>query len=258
MRSFWREELKIKEMILKANLGKKLNIKVNDAFYGRYPLKTHLITEKDDIVKVVKKYLHGLTQKGDVVFLSERVVAITQGRAIPIKDIKPSKLANFLVRFVYKPSYGIGIGSPWTMEMAIKEAGILRILIGSIISMFTKPLGLRGLFYKVVGQQVAAIDGPTSYTMPPYNKCATLGPLAPDKVALKISKAIAGREVIIIDANDIGVAVLGKTNGVNKQWAEAVFADNPLGQSREGTPLAIVRKIKNPRQKLRPPATHNA
>jgi len=43
--------------------------------------------------------------------------------AFPIKDIRPSFLAKFLVKFVHKSPYGIGLGSPWTMELAIKEGG---------------------------------------------------------------------------------------------------------------------------------------
>jgi asparagine synthase (glutamine-hydrolysing) len=48
-------------------------------------------------------------------------------------------------------------------------------------------------------------------------------------------------DVVIIDANDIGIRVEGSSRGVDRSWACGVFADNPLGQSREQTPMAIVR-----------------
>lgn len=210
--------------------------------YQRLALKTHVISEKDDIVKVVSHYTNNKLQPADTVFISERVVAITQGRAIPITKIKPSWWANFLVKFVYKPSWGIGIGSPWTIELAIREAGLWRILLAGAVAATTRPLGIRGLFYRIVGHGVNAIDGPTSYTLPPGNKSATLGPKDPDKVAQKIKDKI-GVEVVIIDANDIGVRVEGATVGVDRKWACAVFTDNPLGQSHEQTPIAIVRKV---------------
>ncbi len=94
----------------------------------------------------------------------------------------------------------------------------------------------------MAGRQAAAIDGPCSYTLPPYNEYATLAPANPNDVAAEISKKI-GCDVVIIDANDLGVDVLGRSSkAVNIEWARAVFKDNPLGQTNEQTPLCIVRR----------------
>ena len=43
-----------------------------------------------------------------------------------------------------------------------------------------------------------------------------------------------------MDANDIGRNVLGKDAPGPKERYEAMFADNPLGQGSEQTPMAIV------------------
>ena len=191
---------------------------------------------------MAEKYAKPYLETDDLLFISERIVAISQGRAFRIKDIKPSRLANFLVRFVHKSPYGIGLGSPWTMELALKEAGRLRILLAAAVAAITKPFGIRGLFYKVVGKNINAIDGPCSYTLPPYNGYAKLGPEEPEKVARAIKQAL-GCEVVIIDANDLGVAVLGKSNNrISDKFCQEVFKDNPLGQSGEQTPLCIVRE----------------
>ena len=107
----------------KPNTSKNLHIVVSSQKYARFPIKTHIITKGDDIVEVCKKYTGPYLQNNDLLFISERIVAISQGRAFPIKDIKPSSLAKFLVKFVHKSPYGIGLGSPWTMELAIKEGG---------------------------------------------------------------------------------------------------------------------------------------
>jgi len=49
--------------------------------------------------------------------------------------------------------------------------------------------------------------------------------------------------VVIIDANDLGVNVLGKSNkNISDDFCQKVFKDNPLGQASEQTPLCIVRK----------------
>lgn len=225
------------------NAGKNLVIKLADGEYARLPIKTHIITKDDDIAAVVKKYCRPHLRKNDFLFISERVVAIAQGRAFPIKDIKPSFFAKFLAKFVYKSPYGIGLGSPWTMELAIREAGVLRIIIGALAGAITKPFGVKGVFYKVVGKNINAIDGPCSYTLPPYNKYAKLAPANPEKTAKSLKSEI-NNDVVIIDANDLGVVVLGKSSkDISALFCENVFKDNPLGQSLEQTPLCIVRKI---------------
>ncbi|RPJ71506.1 MAG: F420-0--gamma-glutamyl ligase, partial [Alphaproteobacteria bacterium] len=76
--------MKLKLEQLKPNEGKKLEIVVDGAKYIRYPIKTHVVSDKDTITNVVKKYAGQYLQDGDMVVISERVVAITQGRAIPI------------------------------------------------------------------------------------------------------------------------------------------------------------------------------
>lgn len=228
---------------LKPNEGKKLVIELPSGKYARLPIKTHTITDKDDIAEVVQKYALPHFKNGDILFISERVVAISQGRAFPIKDIKPSPLAKFLVRFVHKSPYGIGLGSPWTMELAIREAGVPRMLLAALASALTKPFGLRGVFYIVVGKNINAIDGPCDYTLPPFNEYAKLAPAEPNKVAKKL-KVLTKHDVVIIDANDLGVVVLGKSNKeIPDAFCKNVFRDNPLGQSSEQTPLCIVRKI---------------
>lgn len=228
---------------LKPNTGKNLKIEFDNHEYARLPIKTHIITKGDNIVEVCKKYATPYLQNGDLLFISERIVAISQGRAFPIKDIKPSPLAKFLVKFVHKSPYGIGLGSPWTMELAIKEGGVSRIILGALAAAVTKPFGVRGIFYKVVGKNINAIDGPCDYTLPPYNQYAKLGPADPERVVEKL-KFELNHDVIIIDANDLGVAILGKSSkSISDSFCKNIFRDNPLGQSSEQTPLCIVRKI---------------
>ncbi len=223
--------------------GKNLIIKVDGKNYERIPIHTHVIKEGDDIIDVVVKYASPHLKENDILFISERVVAITQGRAFPIKDIHPSRLAKFLVKFVHKSPYGIGLGSEWTMELAIREAGAVRILFAAFCSAITKPLGMRGVFYKVVGKNINAIDGPCSYTLPPFNEYAKLGPANPNRVAREITAKIKN-QCVIIDANDLGVNVLGRSDKkITDAFCGSVFKDNPLGQTTEQTPLCIVRAV---------------
>lgn len=229
------------------NEGKAQVIELTSGAYARFPIKTHVITDKDTISEVVRQYAVPHLEEGDILFISERVVAISQGRAFAITDIHPSWLAKLLVRFVHKSPYGIGLGSPWTMELALREAGTLRVLFAAGISALTKPFGMKGIFYRVVGKNINAIDGPCDYTIPfpSGERYAKLGPAHPEKVARGLEKMF-GHEVVIIDANDLGVTILGKSSDtLSDDFCKEVFKDNPLGQSSEQTPLCIVRKVPN-------------
>ncbi|MDR0828592.1 MAG: coenzyme F420-0:L-glutamate ligase [Prevotellaceae bacterium] len=225
-----------------ANEGKNLEIEINGEKWLRIPVKTHVVMKNDDLFDVVDLYTKEIRQAGDIVFCSEKIVAITQGRSFPIAEIKPSWLANFLVKFVYKSPYGIGLGSPYTMQLALEDVGIPRILLGCLAAAVTKPFGVRGAFYKVCGKAAYAIDGPCDYTLPPYNKYAKMAPKDPDKVARDMTEKL-GNTFIVLDANDLNVDILGKpSKKLDEKFLKALFKDNPLGQASQQTPIAIVRK----------------
>lgn len=211
--------------------------------YERLLIKTPLITAKDSIIALVDKYTKSARRQGDIIVVSERVVAITQGRSIPLDKIHPSWWARKLYPFVYDHPGGIGLRNPYTMQIAIQEAGLWRILLAGVVSGFTKPFGLRGVFYHLAGHGVNAIDGPTFYTLPPGNSAVTLGPKAPQQVAQKIEDK-TGLGAVIIDANDYGVRVLASSRIARKAKLplKQIFSDNPMGQAREQTPIVIVRE----------------
>lgn len=226
----------------KPNPGKKLVVKVGGVKYARYPIRTHIVSRQEKLEDVVDQYAGRFINQGDILVISERIVAVVQGRSFLIKEIKPSPLATFLSKHVSKHPGGIGLKSPWTMELAIQEVGWPRIFLAAAVSAVTKPFGIRGVFYHLAGHDVATIDGPCDYTLPPGNKSAKLGPKNPDQVAKKIA-ARFGVETVIIDANDYGTKVLGASKGVEAKKIEKVFLDNPLGQADEQTPIAIVREV---------------
>ena len=243
------------------NEGRVLHATLGGAVYARHPVRTHLVTATDDAVEVVRRYVGALGDDVRLVAVSERMVAITQGRSYPIDEIQPGRLARLLERFVTRPGYGIGLGSAQTMQLAIEEVGAPRILLAAAASAVTRPFGVHGIFYRIAGPQAKAIDGPTSYTIPPYNQAATLGPKDPDGAARLLAAGV-GAPIAIIDANDAGCAVLGTSPGVDRRFVERLFADNPLGQSREQTPICVVREVPwpagqelpaEPRRRLTPP-----
>lgn len=243
------------------NPDRALFATLDGTVYARHPVRTHLVTDGDVAADVVRRYATPLGPDTILVAVSERMVAITQGRSYPMSTIRPGRLARFLVRYVTRPGYGIGLGTAETMQLAIGEVGAPRILWAAAVSALTKPFGVHGLFYRLAGRQAAAIDGPTSYTIAPYNQAATLGPKDPNRAARDISDAI-GFPVAVIDANDAGCNALGLTPGLKRRFVERLFADNPLGQAGEQTPICIVRRVTwaagdplpaEPRRRLTPP-----
>jgi hypothetical protein len=248
-------------ILAEPNPDRPLLASVDSVVYARHPVRTHLVTDFDDALEVVRRYASPLPPETALVAVSERMVAITEGRSYPMASIRPGRLARFLVRFVTRPGYGIGLGTAETMQLAISEVGAPRILLAAAVSGITKPFGIHGLFYRIAGRQAAAIDGPTSYTIPPYNEAATLGPIDPHGAARHMAAA-SGVPVAVIDANDAGCNVLGVADGLNRRWVERLFADNPLGQAREQTPICVVRRVEwaagellppEPRRRLTPP-----
>src|SRR3989338_11143289 len=143
-------------MILRPNRGKKLHYKAGEINFARFPIKTHPITSCDDIVQTIDKYTKKYRHEKDIVVVAEKIIAIMQGRLYPIEAINPSWWARQLHRFVYKHPGGIGLRSPYTMELAIREVGLARLLFAATISVMTKPFGWRGVFYQVAGGNINA------------------------------------------------------------------------------------------------------
>jgi len=230
-----------------ANPSKRLEIELDGVRYQRIPVRTRVLFAGDELVPFVLEYAAPVAADGDLLFVSEKIVAIAQGRALPIADVKARPLAAFLSKHVTKTGYGIGIGMPETMEMAFREAGTPRILLAAAVAAVTKRFGRTGDFYRIAGNRVRGIDGPTAHTIPPYNEQVVLVPLKPRRVAAEIKAAFAERgtrlEVAIVDANDLGVNILGTTlpRSADERIA-ALIADNPLGQGHESTPLGLIRE----------------
>ena len=231
------------EMPFQPNEGKNLEIDTDYGRYARYPVKTHVITKDDVLEDVLDKYVREYIQPGDTIIMSEKIVAISQGRAFPIEEIKVSRLAKILSHFVVKTNYGIGLGMPETMELCIREVGRVKVLWAAFCAAIGKLFGKHGVFYNICGMKARAIDGPCEYTLPPYNHYAKMAPDKPDEVAERLTKYL-GVDVVIIDANDIGANVLGKPRkDMPDEFPIQAFTDNPLDQCSQQTPIAIVRKV---------------
>ena len=238
--------------IFEPNSGKNLSISVDGQKYFRLPIKTRLVTEKDDIMDLMKEYVAPNLKPGDIIFISEKVLCITQSRFVFIRDIKPSPLAKLLSSHVDNKRNtaefrGFGHSTSRGMELLIRQAGYPRAIFAAAVSAVTRPLGIKGLFYFICGKMAKSIDCPMSFTLYPYLHYAKLAPLDPTGVAKKVKKEF-GSDAVIVDANYIGVFSLGKSNGkISEKFIRRLLTDNPAGQAEEMTPFLSSEKTTLPR-----------
>ena len=222
--------------------------------YGRAPVRTPKIGPGDDLDRIVEDSVVSVgggrlgLQQGDIVAISEKAVAVAQGRSFPLVEIEASWLARGLSSLVSRTPAGIGLGIPETMQLAIDEAGRRRILMAAAGGALGRLVGRRGDFYRIAGGRVAAIDGPTTGTLPPSDTHAKLPPEDPDGVSTRLAKRLSEEAggpvgVAIVDANDRGVTVLGASRGVDRKLVTWLFGDNPLGQGTEQTPVCLIRQV---------------
>ena len=230
-------------MVAEANQGKRLETELDGVSYLRIPIKTRLVGPDDDIREIVTTFADAELEDGDILFVTEKIVAITQGRAYPVDSIAPRRLAVLLAKYVTKTPSGIGLVLPQTMEMALRECGTPRILLATVVGAVGKLIGRRGDFYRVAGPKARGIDGPTSGTIPPYNSQVVLAPAHPNRVAAELRAVLSKRvNVLIADINDLGGNIIGSTmDRATTHTMERVLADNPLGQGRQSTPMGIIR-----------------
>lgn len=254
-----------------ANPGKDLDITVPEEVGGetfrRYPLQTGVFKRETDldpeVLSYVNRFFDGLDAADETtrkavastpwyLLVSEKIVAITQGRSFPVWEIKVTPAARVLSKFVKRTPAGIGLGSPWSMQIAINEVGLPLIVKAAAASVVGKLQGKSGVFYDVVGHNINAIDGATPYSLGSSANSVKLAPKDPEAVARRISALVRERVpaeyaanfagTSIMDANDLGVVAMGHDTDLPKDTIQAIFKDNPQGQGAQATPMSLVFK----------------
>jgi len=223
-------------------------IDIDGVMYDRLLVKTRLISIADtDILPIIKEYAGPHLRPGDMLFVSEKALTITQGRVVDMSTIQPGRLAYLFARNVQNnfgsaDFHGFGHGTPLAMQLFIEEAGYPRAIFAAAIAAITRPLGIRGAFYYLCGKSAKSVDLPMSFLILEYAHAAKLAPKNASSEARRI-KAKLGCETFILDANYRGAFTLGKsTRSISESFIGKLFRDNPMGQSDEMTPFCIVRK----------------
>jgi F420-0:gamma-glutamyl ligase len=206
--------------------------------YLRLPLRTRWLDETDDLVLALKECLKP-ARPSDTVGVSEKVVILLTHRTVDITTMVPSRLARFLAAHVRPRTDSKGLTVPEKMEYVVRTVGLKRIIPAAIGSAVTRPLHVRGTFYRMAGPVARDIDG----GRPPYEH-VLFPPLDP-KVAQTICADLESAldiGVSIVDLNDFGGSIRAVSpRSLSEKTLAAVLSDNPLGQRLTSTPFVLVR-----------------
>ena len=232
----------------KPNALKHLFAATAGRVYARLPIRTDVVRRGDDLAGVILRHVAPHVRPGDSVAIAENAVSAAQGRSFLLEEVHPTRLAHVLGKAVTRTPHGLGLGTPQTMQLAIDQVGAPRIVAAAAAGAAGRLVRKRGLFYRVAGREVEAIDGPTPNRLPPHNRSASLGPADPDGVAAGLSRVLgkaAGGPVAVavIDASDLAVTVLGASQGADRELIATLMRDNPLGQGHEQTPICVIRPL---------------
>ena len=231
-------------MDLEANENKKIEIEVKGEKFDRYAIKTHFVQIGENYIDIIEKYVKPLYQENDFISISEKIISLCQERVIYKKDMKVSKLAKFLSKFAMNTDAGIGVNSHYKMQVAINLCGKLKVIYAAIVAGIGKIFKKKGIFYKIVGQEISGLDGFYGKVFPEYAEYGIRIPENSSKVCDEIYQKL-GIKAMIVDANDFNVEILGKSSSLDydDKTLASIIKDNPAGQSNQLTPIILVRKI---------------
>jgi hypothetical protein len=201
------------------------------------PIRTHLLTELDDPVQIVQRYVSPHAKPGDIVTIGETPIAIMQGRFRHPSEIKLGWVAKRLC-YLFLPTSSLATACG--MQTLVDIAGPVRVLGAFFIGAIARVFGKRGVFYQLAGEQARLIDDVTG-TLPPYDQFVVLGPANPQQVVAAIQRE-TGLAAAIVDVNDLGaVKVLAATADAPIPLLHQALAKNPAGNANEQTPVVLIR-----------------
>ncbi len=202
-----------------------------------FPIRTHLLTQLDDPVEVIQRYIKPHAQPGDIVTLGETPLALMQGRFRHPSDIQPGWVAQRICYFFLPTS---SLATACGLQALVDVVGPGRVFFAFMGGAVGKLFKQGGVFYQLAGEQARLIDDVTG-TLPPYDQFIVLGPEHPQQVVDRIRRE-TGLGAAIVDVNDLkAVKILAATSDVSPAVLEQSLRSNPAGNADEQTPLVLIR-----------------
>lgn len=228
------------------NNNKAALITVNNKQYRRKAIKTHFVKQGESYINIMQTYALPEYQEGDFISISEKIIALCQNRVVKKEDLKVGFWAKTLSKFASRTSAGVGVGEALKMQYAINKVGLPKILYASVASAITKLFGKKGVFYEIVGQEVAGLDGFYNKVWDEYGEIGIKMPENPFGVCNEIKEKL-GISCMLVDANDLGQEILGFSDDLKekKAFLKEFIKDNPAGQEKELTPIILMKEINN-------------
>ena len=231
-------------MEFRANDGKNVEIQAMGRTWARHAIQTHFVTVGESYIDLMERYVKPVYQEGDILSMSEKVIAICQKRVVTEDELKPGFWAKVLSRFVHQTSAGPGMGLPIKMQFAINVCGLPKILWAAFRAAIDKLRGVHGTFYRIAGLEVSGLDGFYGEDIPEYEHMGVRIPENPAGVCDEIYEK-TGIVSMVVDANDLNVEMLGHCSQLKESDEELLdlIRDNPAGQDRQLTPFVLIRPI---------------
>ena len=148
------------------------------------PIKTHILGTLDNPISILKSYIPKDYLPSDILTIGESPLAIMQGKYIDYRNINVSLVARLLCKGFHPTS---SLATACGMQTLINISGPSRVIISWLIGGLTKSLGIKGMFYRLAGEQARLIDDITG-TTPPYDKSIVLGPKDTQSFCIQASK----------------------------------------------------------------------
>ena len=201
------------------------------------PIKTHILGTLDDPINILKYYIPPNSLPTDILTIGESPLAIMQGKYIDYRTVNPSRISILICKGFHPTS---SLATACGMQTLINISGPTRVIISWLIGGIFKFFGVRGMFYRLAGEQARLIDDITG-TTPPYDKSIVLGPKETQIFCIKASKEL-NINVAVVDVNDLGRVKILSTNSANNiEIIKRALTSNPAGNANQQTPLVLIR-----------------
>ena len=155
-------------------------------------------------------------------------------------------LARLLAKCVRQTPAGPGMGLPVKMQFALDQEGRARVLWAALRAGLDKLRGIHGTFTVCWGRRSGDWMGSMGRTSPPMRIWASAFPRSRTCCVTRSMKK-RGVQSYIVDANGLGVELMGKSSGITapETWLTEVIRDNPAGQEEQMTPFILVRRLRD-------------
>jgi len=204
------------------------------------PIKTHILGSLDDPIGILKSYIPHNYLPTDILTIGESPLAVMQGRYIDYRNVNPNIISKLICKG-FHPTSSLATASG--MQTLINISGPTRVMISWLIGGIFKFFGVKGMFYRLAGEQARLIDDITG-TTPPYDKNIVLGPIDTQTFCIKAAKKL-NVNVAVVDVNDLGrVKILSTNNIDNAEIIKRALTSNPAGNANQQTPLVLIRSDK--------------